>query len=349
MLHELQVTVRYTLTKIPKFFFLIPATLLLMLAVVQPLLYIHELNLTISPPVLLLIMIYFTLFWLDRRPSRHMMPLDFFTQLTYYLFPVSALFFFFFLQNHFWLGLVLLISLVFITVVFTIRLYKAEKSTRQIVRQLTSFVISLFATVLFFPGIYEVMNGIDTPHYEANSELLIDIITEAENVPEYNDSGDGVQNYSPVVLNRLQQDIWIQLSTEARLDTLQTFIGEACLRLGVPPEEIPSVQAEIVGVVDEHWILFNPEAKQITIDIRQVENSNPTSLIKTGLHQAYHVFQRYIVDSVNWDDAITQTALFNDARVWQAEIADSDSSRKQLESDAWEWCSHEMSLLKLYL
>lgn len=362
---ELRLAVLQTIASMKYCLFLIPAAFLLALIAYQPLLYFPDLGLMVPRALVLIIAILFVLFWLDHRPARRPGPADFLPQLWHYLFPVSVLSFAFFCQKYLLPGTLLLAGLLAVTVGYGIWLWREERKKgpeclRRWVRRLGPFVTALFAVVLFFPGAYTVLNdGFKDPYYEAREELLLEILQEAEANAETAASADmsrSIPAYSSVLLNRLQEEVWAELSIQTRLDTLQGLIGQACLRLGVPPEAIPTVQTELF--LSDKAASFNSQTGRITMDLRQFSNDDPMVPVAAGLHEVYHVLEHYIVTTVDWSDPITQTALFDAPRAWKTEMEHYSSAwmdgynsyaGQRMEIDACDWSEAETALIRSLL
>lgn len=362
---ELRQAVLQAITSMKYWLFFIPAVFLLDLVACRPLLYFPDLGLMVPRALVLMIAIPFVLFWLDHRPARQPGPTDFLPQLWHYLFPVSALSFVFFCQKYLLPGALLLAGLMVITVGYGIWLRRTscEKglgSFRQWIRKLGAFATALFAAALFLPGMFTVLSdGLQDPYYEARQELLLDIMQEAEANAETAAPADTSRNipaYSPILLNRLRKDVWADLSTQMRLDTLQGLIGQACCRLGVPPEAIPTVQTELF--LSDTMASFHVETGRITVDLRWLSSDDSLIVVKDVLHEVYHVFEHYIVTAVDWNDPIVQTALFDAPRAWREEMENYSSAwvggydsyaRQKMEIDARNWTETEMVFLQSQL
>lgn len=362
---ELRQIAGQTLSSMKYWMFLIPAAFLLQLVACQPLLYFPDLGLMVPRALVLIIAIPFVLFWLDHRPARRPGAEDFLPQLWHYLFPVSIMSFAFFCQRYLLPGVLLLMALMAVTVGYGIWLRRSDcekgpGSFRQWIRKIGAFATALFAAALFFPGMFTVLDdGLQDPYYEARQELLMDIMRDIEAEREADEPADFSRNitaYSRVLLNRLKGDTWATLSTQTRLDTLQGLIGQACLRLGVPPEAIPTLQAELF--LSDEVATLNVQTGRITIDLRQFSNDDPMALVKAGLHEAYHVLEHYVVTTADWDNPIAQTALFDAPRAWRAEMENYSSvwtdgydsyAQQQMEIDAREWSEAEAALVEALL
>lgn len=351
-----------TLSTITNLLFLIPAFFLLELFIYRPLMYFPDLGLMIPKALVALTIFPFMLLWLDHRPPRQPGLNHFLPQLWYYLFPVSLASFAFFCQKYLFLGVLLVAVLLVITAGYAIWLWRKGHGKDQggvlpYVRKVRTFIIGLFAATLIFPGaFYLSANGFYDPSYQARQALLTEIFQDAASETEATEPTDLSRNlpeYNSVLLNRLKGDVWADLSIQARLDTMQGLMSQACLRLGVPPEFIPTLHSELY--LSDKFSSFHADTRQVSIDLRQFSDSDPIPLLTIVLYNAYYVYEYYVVTTVDWEDPLAQTALYDAPRAWQSEIennnytAEWDSSTNQMAIDAQAWSEEESSIIQSLL
>lgn len=93
----------------------------------------------------------------------------------------------------------------------------------------------------------------------------------------------------------LQEQEWAALSAQQRLDVLQTVANIEATYLGLPHE-----LNVIVNVLEGLTLgQYNDNTHTITIDADHLTNSDARDLVNTVAHEAYHAYERRLVDVYN--------------------------------------------------
>lgn len=82
--------------------------------------------------------------------------------------------------------------------------------------------------------------------------------------------------------------------------------------LGVPDGTEVTVQP-----LDEDRLgYYSAASRQIVLSRSVLESGTAQETMDTIAHEAFHVQQAYVVENIDWDDAATQAAYYDQARRW---------------------------------
>lgn len=82
--------------------------------------------------------------------------------------------------------------------------------------------------------------------------------------------------------------------------------------LGVPDGTEVTVQP-----LDEDRLgYYSAASRQIVLSRSVLESGSAQETMDTIAHEAFHVQQAYVVENIDWDDAATQAAYYDQARRW---------------------------------
>lgn len=82
--------------------------------------------------------------------------------------------------------------------------------------------------------------------------------------------------------------------------------------LGVPDGTEVTVQP-----LDEDRLgYYSAASRQIVLSRSVLESGTAQETMDTIAHEAYHAQQAYVVENIDWDDAATQAAYYDQARRW---------------------------------
>lgn len=82
--------------------------------------------------------------------------------------------------------------------------------------------------------------------------------------------------------------------------------------LGVPDGTEITVQP-----LDEDRLgYYSAASRQIVLSRSVLESGSAQETMDTIAHEAYHAQQAYVVENIDWDDAATQAAYYDQARRW---------------------------------
>lgn len=61
---------------------------------------------------------------------------------------------------------------------------------------------------------------------------------------------------------------------------------------------------------------YSAASRQIVLSRSVLESGTAQETMDTIAHEAFHVQQAYVVENIDWDDAATQAAYYDQARRW---------------------------------
>ena len=61
---------------------------------------------------------------------------------------------------------------------------------------------------------------------------------------------------------------------------------------------------------------YSAASRQIVLSWSVLESGTAQETMDTIAHEAFHVQQAYVVENIDWDDAATQAAYYDQARRW---------------------------------
>lgn len=96
----------------------------------------------------------------------------------------------------------------------------------------------------------------------------------------------------------LQEEEWANLTTQEKLDTLQTVANIEAYYLGLPNEL--NVGAANLGKYTR--ACYNDRTYTISIDLNHLENDSVYDVLDSCCHEAYHSYQHRLVDAYNAAD-----------------------------------------------
>lgn len=61
---------------------------------------------------------------------------------------------------------------------------------------------------------------------------------------------------------------------------------------------------------------YSAASQQIVLDRTELQDGSVWEVINTIAHETFHAQQAYVVTDIDWDDAATQAAYYDQARRW---------------------------------
>ncbi len=210
-----------------------------------------------------------------------------------------------------------------------------------------TLILATLCSVLFIAMIYFIKtinkkNNLDETTQEENSNkklfgalmgcrtiiafcLLVLVVPIGFNLIPSNLSVSGQASYSEeytienskAQLSQLDEQIWSTLSTQEKLDVMQTVANIEKNYLGLPHEltiETEDLEGETLGSYwDFHYV--------IKIDSEHLENSMAKDVLDTICHEAYHAYQHRLVDIYNQSSPEDKDLLmFEDVKKYKEEF-----------------------------
>ena len=101
-------------------------------------------------------------------------------------------------------------------------------------------------------------------------------------------------------------------SLDSKTELAKQLAAYELAMLGVPDGTDVTVQP-----LDEDWLgYYSVSSRQIVLSRSLLESGTAQETMDTIAHEAFHVQQAYVVENIDWDDAATQAAYYDQARRW---------------------------------
>ena len=108
------------------------------------------------------------------------------------------------------------------------------------------------------------------------------------------------------------EDAWETASLDSKTELAKQLAAYELAMLGVPDGTEVTVQP-----LDEDWLgYYSVSSRQIVLSRSVLESETAQETMDTIAHEAYHAQQAYVVENIDWDDAATQAAYYDQARRW---------------------------------
>lgn len=108
------------------------------------------------------------------------------------------------------------------------------------------------------------------------------------------------------------EDVWETASLDSKTELAKQLAAYELAMLGVPDGTDVTVQP-----LDEDWLgYYSASSRQIVLSRSVLESGTAQETMDTIAHEAYHAQQAYVVENIDWDDAATQAAYYDQARRW---------------------------------
>lgn len=108
------------------------------------------------------------------------------------------------------------------------------------------------------------------------------------------------------------EDVWETASLDSKTELAKQLAAYELAMLGVPDGTDITVQP-----LDEDWLgYYSASSRQIVLSRSVLESGTAQETMDTIAHEAYHAQQAYVVENIDWDDAATQAAYYDQARRW---------------------------------
>lgn len=115
----------------------------------------------------------------------------------------------------------------------------------------------------------------------------------------------------------LQEEEWEKLSTQKKLDTLQTLANIEAHYLGIPNE----LNVGTANLKGNTLAYYNDNTHTISIDLDHLENDTVYDVLESCFHEAYHSYQHRLVDAYNnADESIKGLRLYKTAALYAEEF-----------------------------
>lgn len=140
----------------------------------------------------------------------------------------------------------------------------------------------------------------------------------------------------------LQEDEWIKLSTQEKLNVIQTVANIESYYLGLPNE----LNVGVVNLPEYTLAEYSDSTHTIYINLTHLENDQAQDILDSCCHEAFHAYQHRLVDAYNAaPDNTKNLRIYNKAALYVDEFnnyVDGDEDfytyyLQECESDAREY------------
>lgn len=115
----------------------------------------------------------------------------------------------------------------------------------------------------------------------------------------------------------LQEEKWKKLTTQKRLDVLQTVANIEAHYLGLPNE----LNVDAANLGEYTLACYNDRTHTISIDLNHLENDSVYDILDSCCHEAYHSYQHRLVDAYNAaDESSRELRIYKSATQYNQEF-----------------------------
>lgn len=301
-----------------------------------------------------------TFVWLYCSPLKKSCCNGHLIELLFNLAPVEFVLMLIFAQWHFVLTIVLLI-LIAISELLLLRCINSEekkfcfsaKRHRQYknIFKRCSVVVVLIITLIpcwFAFFVYDLRS----PTYEADEELWSMIVSDFFSAEEKVDTED-IYTQHTELFKCFADGCWEDFNVSEKITIMQKLVDFEAASLGIPT--IPVIAEKL----DEYTLgQFNDEVEEMWIDVEHLMESPVKECISTICHEVFHSAQFFLVENIDWNNKVFQSAYFEELRSWKlneehyinAWIGGYDAYENQpLEASAREYAEKETTMILSYI
>lgn len=189
-------------------------------------------------------------------------------------------------------------------------LHPHGKAVRAAKRRSGRFCVTLFSIFMAVPSFFSLfIYHTEDPVYKANQEMLEQLELEYQN---HLLEADDVYEANTGLFACFEEEKWNTLDSEERITVIQALVDFECEEvLGAPTVTVfsESIVSSVLGYYDR-------ESENICINLDLLENADVEECLHTVCHESFHVYQNFLIESIDWDADVSQTYYFDQAREW---------------------------------
>lgn len=236
-----------------------------------------------------------------------------------------------FAQWHFvWACILLLVVvLAFLAVFVLMTVYEVNGSyaaVGEIGMVCKRFLVLAACMVWLIPSIIAIqVYKLEDPKYVADRELWESF--SGGKLPWESNREEELTEEERLLFGCFRESQWQQYSGQERITILQKLVDYEAERLGMPTVEIstetlePSVLGQQGGYGDK-----------IQVDLQHLNTSPVKDVVITCLHESYHAYQSYLVESIDWNAEYTKGIYFQEVRNWRENFSSYIGNGKDFEA-----------------
>lgn len=243
-------------------------------------------------------------------------------EIFYHLVPVELLLMLIFAQWHFGIAVFAAAVLLCVEGVFLILLRKGKRRKagdqryeerrrrryKDAFRKLTVTAIAVVCAVPCYMAVF--VYQLRSPSYTASGDIeewLSGENTETEAAEQEDAYQENIQ-----LLQCFERKVWNGYNVKERITVMQGLVDFEAEVLGIPSVKISAEKLDYSTLG-----LYNSETKEIRIDLEYLMEAEVEECIQTVCHETYHSYQDYLVDNLDWDQEVVNSAYFEELRAWK--------------------------------
>ena len=291
----------------------------------MPTVCIKEIGLYLDRSIVELLYITLSVVWLCCSPLRNACCTGDIPELLYNLVPVEAIAIITFAQYHFIIAAALIIFMAILQCI-TVKAIRREECKHAFSKrrhrsythgiQRASVLISVVVLAVpcfmaFF--VYELRS----PTYETEERSRETLFgDEAEETAVSEEMPDPYETNKELLLY-FDTEAWEDLSIQQRITVAQEFVDFQSELLGIATIHVTAEKLELFTLGQ-----YSDASNEMWIDIEHLATSAPEDVIRTLAHEVFHSYQHYLVNNIDWNMDVFQSAYFQEIRDWKANDED---------------------------
>ena len=322
---------------------------------------VPELNIYIEPVVARFLITMGTTIWLCCSPYKRYCCNGTWTELMFNLVPIEAVLMLNLAQWHFATFVIISLVLVFVESALFIGLRrdarkhpvtnKSRRMYKTIFRRCTVLAIAVICVIPCCPSLF--MHGLTSPTYQAQQEIWRYIFSEdTESEDTIESVADAYTEYQEL-WRCLEESTWKHYSVPEKMTVMQRLTDFETQTLGI--SSVP-VTADLIGSYTLG--MYNEETNELFINTKYLDTSPVEECIDTICHEVRHALQFQVVNAIDWDNPVFQTAYFDELRSWLHNQEDYQNAwlggfeeyhNQPLEVDARDYAATETERIMSYI
>lgn len=183
------------------------------------------------------------------------------------------------------------------------------KKKRQYKKVIRRFRVLSITVMFAVPGIISVfVYDLKPPTYEAEQRIAESLFLDEESIKKETDS---FEDY-PEFFQCFQNEVWQAYSIQERITVLQELTDFEAEKLAIPTVPIATGNLSMYTLGQYDW-----GTHKIYIDVKYLAKSAPEECITTVTHEIWHFLQAYLIENIDWDSEVVQSAYFEELRSWK--------------------------------
>lgn len=284
-------------------------------------------------------------------------------EIFYNLVPTEMLLMLFFAQWHFLMAVFAMVLLLCIEIVFLLLLRKGRiirKEGKQMCgrrrrqrykdafRKLTVTAMAVICAIPCYMSVF--VYQLKSPSFQSSDDIREWLM--GENKDTEKEALDVYQE-NIRLLRCFVKKTWDGYDVREKITVMQGLVDFESGILGIPSIKITAekLDAFTLGA-------YNGETKEMRIDLEHLMEADVKECIQTVCHETYHSYQNYLVENLDWDREVMDSAYFAELRAWKENENNYKSAwvsgfqtyeEQPLEAAARDYADEECGKLLLYI